>query len=51
MLTKAGVGEDDTVLISQLLLQLLHRALQAQHDNVPGAAAGVARVAERGTRR
>jgi hypothetical protein len=29
---KATVGEDNTVLVSQLLLQLLHRALQARHD-------------------
>ena len=29
---KATVGEDNTVLVTQLLLQLLHRALQAQHD-------------------
>ena len=29
---KAAVGEDNTVLVTQLLLQLLHRALQAQHD-------------------
>jgi hypothetical protein len=29
---KATVGEDNTVLVAQLLLQLLHRALQAQHD-------------------
>jgi hypothetical protein len=29
---KATVGEDNTVLITQLLLQLLHRAIQAQHD-------------------
>jgi hypothetical protein len=28
---KATVGEDNTVLVSQLLLQLLHRALQARH--------------------
>ena len=27
---KAAVGEDNTVLVSQLLLQLLHRAIQAQ---------------------
>ena len=29
---KATVGEDNTVLVSQLLLQLLHRALQARHE-------------------
>jgi hypothetical protein len=29
---KSTVGEDNTILITQLLLQLLHRALQAQHD-------------------
>ena len=29
---KATVGEDNTVLVTQLLLQLLHRALQGQHD-------------------
>jgi hypothetical protein len=29
---KATVGEDNTVLVSQLLLQLLHRAIQARHD-------------------
>jgi hypothetical protein len=33
---KATVGEDNTVLVSQLLLQLLHRAIQARHD-VPEA--------------
>ena len=29
---KATVGEDNTVLVSQLLLQLLHRALQARQE-------------------
>jgi hypothetical protein len=29
---KASVGEDNTVLVTQLLLQLLHRAIQAQQD-------------------
>jgi len=29
---KATVGEDNTVLITQLLLQLLHRAIQAQQE-------------------
>ena len=29
---KAAVGEDNTVLVTHLLLQLLHRALQAQQD-------------------
>jgi hypothetical protein len=29
---KAAVGEDNTILVTQLLLQLLHRALQAQQD-------------------
>jgi hypothetical protein len=29
---KATVGEDNTVLVTQLLLQLLHRAVQAQQD-------------------
>jgi hypothetical protein len=29
---KATVGEDNTVLVTQLLLQLLHRAIQARHD-------------------
>lgn len=29
---KAAVGEDNTVLVSQLLLQLLHRTIQAQQD-------------------
>ncbi|MDP9223228.1 MAG: type IV secretion system DNA-binding domain-containing protein, partial [Actinomycetota bacterium] len=29
---KAAVGEDNTVLVTQLLLQLLHRAIQAQQD-------------------
>ncbi|MGZ6668637.1 MAG: type IV secretion system DNA-binding domain-containing protein [Solirubrobacteraceae bacterium] len=32
---KATVGEDNTVLITQLLLQLLHRAIQAQHNLPP----------------
>ena len=36
---KATVGEDNTVLVSQLLLQLLHRAIQARHD-VPEAERG-----------
>ena len=31
---KASVGEDNTVLVTQLLLQLLHRALQAR-QNLP----------------
>ena len=38
---KATVGEDNTVLVTQLLLQLLHRALQAQHD-LPRAASAAA---------
>jgi len=29
---KATVGEDNTILVTQLLLQLLHRALQARQD-------------------
>jgi len=29
---KASVGEDNTVLVTQLLLQLLHRSLQARQD-------------------
>ena len=29
---KAAVGEDNTILVTQLLLQLLHRALQAQQE-------------------
>jgi hypothetical protein len=29
---KAAVGEDNTVLVTQLLLQLLHRSIQAQQD-------------------
>jgi hypothetical protein len=29
---KATVGEDNTVVVTQLLLQLLHRAIQARHD-------------------
>jgi hypothetical protein len=29
---KAAVGEDNTVLVTQLLLQLVHRAIQARHD-------------------
>jgi hypothetical protein len=29
---KAAVGEDNTILVTHLLLQLLHRALQAQQD-------------------
>ena len=29
---KASVGEDNTILVTQLLLQLLHRAVQAQQD-------------------
>jgi hypothetical protein len=29
---KAAVGEDNTILVTQLLLQLLHRAVQAQQD-------------------
>ena len=32
---KAAVGEDNTILVSQLLLQLLHRAIQAQHQARP----------------
>ena len=32
---KASVGEDNTILVSQLLLQLLHRAIQAQHESSP----------------
>jgi hypothetical protein len=29
---KAAVGEDNTILVTQLLLQLLHRTVQAQQD-------------------
>ena len=29
---KAAVGEDNTIVVTQLLLQVLHRALQAQQD-------------------
>src|SRR4029079_18968375 len=29
---KAAVGEENTILVTHLLLQLLHRALQAQQD-------------------
>ncbi|HEX5852364.1 MAG TPA: hypothetical protein VFY36_04670, partial [Solirubrobacteraceae bacterium] len=29
---KAAVGEDNTILVAHLLLQLLHRAIQAQQD-------------------
>ena len=29
---KAAVGEDNTILVTQLLLQLLHRAIQARQD-------------------
>jgi hypothetical protein len=32
---KATVGEDNAVLVTQLLLQLIHRAIQAQND-LPG---------------
>ena len=32
---KSAVGEDNTILVTQVLLQLLHRALQAQQD-LPG---------------
>lgn len=34
---KAAVGEDNTVLVTQLLLQLLHRAIQGQQDQPGGA--------------
>jgi hypothetical protein len=33
---KAAVGEDNTILVTQLLLQLLHREIQAQHDRAAG---------------
>jgi hypothetical protein len=33
---KAAVGEDNTVLVTQLLLQLLHRAIQAQQELAEG---------------
>ena len=32
---KAAVGEDNTILVTHLLLQLLHRALQARQDLPP----------------
>jgi hypothetical protein len=33
---KASVGEDNTILVTQLLLQLLHRAIQAEQEKSPG---------------
>lgn len=33
---KAAVGEDNTILVTQLLLQLLHREIQAQQDQAAG---------------
>ena len=33
---KAAVGEDNTILVTQLLLQLLHREIQAQQDRSAG---------------
>jgi hypothetical protein len=35
---KANVGEDNTILVTQLLLQLLHRSLQAQQGRNEGEA-------------
>ena len=40
---KAAVGEDNTILVTQLLLQLLHRALQAQQDAAEAAKRRVSR--------